>query len=336
MIGLSLKTFISGSLVSILLVPTTIILSWPTSTSAAIDKAACPHVDLSQKLGPPRNQGNTSWCYAYVAADLIGSAQGLTAPLRVSALDVAINYLTAAPDQLTTVFSRKASSQESKQLDQLAARLLRQDHESFEGKSIINRSYGLTWIAILAYQLRNGLCLEKQLPSQAESESEAPAYIENTLKEMVQVSRGPSANQTQSGNENDLSLKAIDSEIQKRCNQRIKMRAMIPMAQATTGEEVLPLILSQLKKSRPVGIGFSDSFLREGRSSKTPKGDHGGLIIGSRWSFNSSSCEFKLRNSSGKSCDRYHPDFRSGCENGDVWVRETDLSNSVFSVQWIR
>ncbi|MBL7557843.1 MAG: hypothetical protein JNM24_18585 [Bdellovibrionaceae bacterium] len=36
-----------------------------------LDERSCTDVDVSDQLGPIRNQGNIGWCYANVAADLL-------------------------------------------------------------------------------------------------------------------------------------------------------------------------------------------------------------------------------------------------------------------------
>ena len=52
--------------------------------------ATCTPVDLRKKLGPPRDQGKTGWCFAYSASDLLTAKLGK----EVSAVGVAINFKT--------------------------------------------------------------------------------------------------------------------------------------------------------------------------------------------------------------------------------------------------
>lgn len=56
----------------------------------------CSPVDHTARLGPPRNQGDSSWCYAHVAADLLTFHTGQ----RISAVDLAIQYSTASRREL--------------------------------------------------------------------------------------------------------------------------------------------------------------------------------------------------------------------------------------------
>ena len=58
----------------------------------ALASGNCSAVDHTALLGPPRNQGDSSWCYAHVAADLLTAHTGQ----RISAVDLAIQYSTAS------------------------------------------------------------------------------------------------------------------------------------------------------------------------------------------------------------------------------------------------
>jgi hypothetical protein len=50
--------------------------------------AGCSDLDLRPVLGEARDQGDTGWCFAHSAADLLTAAVGH----RISAMDVAVTY----------------------------------------------------------------------------------------------------------------------------------------------------------------------------------------------------------------------------------------------------
>lgn len=56
----------------------------------------CSAIDHTARLGAPRDQGDSGWCYAHVAADLLTAHTGQ----RISAVDLAIQYSTASRREL--------------------------------------------------------------------------------------------------------------------------------------------------------------------------------------------------------------------------------------------
>ena len=64
-----------------------IILSIGVSAYSADNVGSCYFIDKIPEMGPVRDQGNMGWCYANVAADLLGyhydnKLQFLSAPYR--------------------------------------------------------------------------------------------------------------------------------------------------------------------------------------------------------------------------------------------------------------
>ena len=67
-----------------------------TESVSAQPPETCSSVDFNSRLGPPRDQGDSGWCYAHVAADLLTAHTGQ----RISAVDLAIQYSTASRREL--------------------------------------------------------------------------------------------------------------------------------------------------------------------------------------------------------------------------------------------
>src|SRR4051812_42242013 len=68
-----------------------------------LKKTECAAFDVSEKMGPIRKQGSAEWCWAMVAADLIGYSQNLTPKNQVSAIDVAATELSSSHSQLDDI-----------------------------------------------------------------------------------------------------------------------------------------------------------------------------------------------------------------------------------------
>ena len=54
----------------------------------------CSEIDLRERFGPNRDQGSSEFCFAFVAADLIGEAIRLPPSQKISALGVAVSYMS--------------------------------------------------------------------------------------------------------------------------------------------------------------------------------------------------------------------------------------------------
>ena len=76
---------------SLLLFTCALLSNYFSSFSYAVEntEATCTRVDLSEVLGPPRDQGDASWCFAYAAADLLT----FYTHQKISAADIAFHEI---------------------------------------------------------------------------------------------------------------------------------------------------------------------------------------------------------------------------------------------------
>lgn len=90
------------------------------------------------------------------------------------------------------------------------------------------------------------------------------------------------------------------------------------------------------KPAQPLGIDFCSNLLHHGEGGRKYAsnrvlsegcGPHSALVIGRRKTF-FGRCQYLIRNSWGKECDRYNHDW--DCERGSVWVDETTLAPNTF------
>ena len=137
-------------------------------------RSTCSTIDLRASLGPPRDQGNTGWCYAFTAADLI--SQKLRT--RVSAFDIATGFSfndrsSISPnDRRFKEFVRKNPGA-LKRWDEAVGSQIKQltDEQVACLNTGVYQFGGIDEVAILLSNL-NGLCREESLPrTQSEIES---------------------------------------------------------------------------------------------------------------------------------------------------------------------
>jgi|GEM_PF-5893261 len=132
--------------------------------AAPIAREQCESIDFGPRLGPVREQLGTEWCWAMTAADLIGFQQGITPARQVAVVDVALAGLNMTPQRIkdsgaaTGSFSTYIMARdEADDQEVLAVRK--------RGLQLAGRQ-GWSMIGVLAYNGRERVCLESELPSQ--------------------------------------------------------------------------------------------------------------------------------------------------------------------------
>ena len=78
------------------------LLSIITIQSWALD-SNCPTKNYSDSFGEIRTGGGAQWCWAHVAADLIGFNQGVKPPDKISTIDVGLAFFGAGHESIESV-----------------------------------------------------------------------------------------------------------------------------------------------------------------------------------------------------------------------------------------
>jgi len=132
----------------------------------ALTQEQCPTVDLSDQFGPVRNQGKISSCFAFAVADLIGYSTGVAPAEQVSAIDVQMNMLAASEEEIRAAINNQKSFSNVRMNLQALPFLIEATAENKAKASPLDTfERGFTWLAAMAYNVRNGICTEKQMPS---------------------------------------------------------------------------------------------------------------------------------------------------------------------------
>ncbi len=339
-------------------------ISKPKSSQSSVrvlKREECVEYDVTKKMGAVRRQGVSEWCWAMVAADLIGYQQGITPREQVSAIDVAATTESTSNTEL----DRLALRLPKRFLDQNLMQTVF-SHKRHADVSALTESGGLVANGVLAYQRNLGWCSETQLPSIDEnnkdyfiqhilknklgddsktfSESEAIDYliglpIEKCLSpSFVTGSKGVvTSRQLQRALNEHASQKVKSTIDEKFCSSRKPLKPMVPFTIDVNGDNpewkrarVQLVAKAGATLKGPFGIAIRPDFLTMGREEGNGDGLHGVSVVAARWSEHG--CQFKIRNSYGPDCSTYHPTFKKGCDQGHVWLSEEDIANRMTDV----
>jgi hypothetical protein len=310
----------------------------------------CKYVDLTGKFPPTRDQDGVGWCFAYVAADLHSYYSGK----NISAIDAAMDYYERYPERFETKDGRTGSSPR-KQLSQHSGGYL---NEALNNIST------------------NGYCLESQISSEnnhggsatilqslSRFESDFDAYRTGSLRRqsMAETSQkcelqspipGPNIfknidcdalNKALSLGSGDAALHSLRRSA---CPQRQKLSERIHFSSeysfgsgANRSADQTREMMKQLNKSldlkNPVGVAFEvDKYI-----SSRPDGDflHAMIITGRKWNSKTGKCEFKFRNSWGRSCYTWKSPHKENCDSdGNIWFSEEALNEDLKQIYYRR
>jgi hypothetical protein len=269
----------------------------PEST-AMIGKDGCPTINYSSALGAVRNQKGSEWCWAMVAADLMGFAQGLDSQARISAADVVQScseFSGRLNNDKASIGIVNWSATQSHTIEEIFAEKKGQEIKSAAGYSI----FGAYCLAA-----KGSFCLESKMPT-----------------ERFLLSRAPFGNS------------GLKAQSQRLCPNRIPLkRVKVFFERFPKPLKVIPanVLAGWLKSGFPASIAFSKSVLIETKNTNKTSpadSDHEAVIAGMRWNENGNFCEFLVRNSWGQSCAQYRTIFSSKCTKQGVWLSEADIND---------
>lgn len=330
----------------------------------------CPETDYSKRMGLVRNQTSSSWCRAFVAADLITFHQKSE---PVSALDVAVTGLSS---NLVDQRSGYAEPGDFSYFYQ-KMRIISSGVDRKIGRPILNRTSVFDYVA--AYNIRERVCTEKEVPSQPPrafmgsdslfdpSNGEEISFLERELKKMGDVSRRAPSIQNQlmnlhldlnSGCQlsssplearlnfweefNQIALRNLHKNIEARCVSGPKPNPMkdenfYPHLSKKNHQNAAQIMAAWLRSGTPMEISYDSDFLDDERwkPAERPIVNHASVIAGMRWNEATDSCEFKIRNSWGPGCDAYASRFSGRCEAGNLWVTEDEVNQVTFALSRI-
>lgn len=285
-------------------------------------------VDLSGRFGPIKEQGQTQYCQAAVAADLLDEFFGHNNDSRISFLDIALHisvkndgtqsfldtYVTDRhPDNSQVMWTMDGKAYEYAEAYPFGGR-----------QNIYERTNYTSW-AIYSYTNLNlkGQCKESDLPS--EDESQNVLFLPNMIDSLKQKIKP----EISSSDKNESVNQQVAKEIFQSC-QRSVIPSVVPksinLMDHSPSQKVNELV-QLLDQGIPSGLSFNFMAVH-------PQADflHVSTLVG--YSNDGGKLAFKLRNSFGKKC-RADMFPVPKCKDGYLYIDASDLIPYASYITWI-
>ena len=315
---------------------------------------ACSNVELFDRLGPPRDQDGTAWCFANSAADLITAATGT----RVETFDVAFNLFFGDSQRVRNHPDSRLQSHIRK--SQFFARRLPEARRSpREFARALNSDTGVVNIGgedddVITMANARGLCRESNFRAGREH-LQPNRQVQENLREIWRLHQSQRTGRpgefcpVTSGTSPDTprglrpALRySMQQWIEQRCGERVPLRQpLVPVArrEATSVEEFFrnhPTprrrqeamgrlwreIDSTLDSGRPISIGFNANDLHADSNINARDADHSSVIAARRE--RNGQCEYFVRNHYGHQCG-YRAGIQCDSRLGGAWIRREHL-----------
>lgn len=293
--------------------------------------------EMREHFSTPRNQDSIGWCYAFAGADLM-SAEMKT---PISSLHTSLIY---------SQYREMSTMDYLKELvDPTPTPIKKYNTRNFK---FIKES-GFVDIAIIALNQRGRVCAEKALPFDQhlgrttmslirkmediklsvinkklqeklvceEISKVLPDYGLNTL-DFEMVSHSLMKDRL------DTTLDLMVRQYCKRNIVRVPARTVNSLnPKSATPKNFFDTINQTLNVGRPL------AYYYDVKSVATFSGLHASIITARRW--NQGKCEYKIRNTWGKSCAYYQKGIDCNREEGSFWLSDEKLKNSSTLVQYL-
>ena len=304
------------------------LLAFPTIVHAYYPTAekSCTEIDLrNDTLASVRDQGGISWCYAFTASDML--AYTFDKAERISAADLALNYNNSLIGRIMTGVDPNGTP-----------------HETGFNKVALSKA------------MKNGFCPEEVFPS------ENWIKVSNGKEEIIPMPQAMKEIADLHKDRNELTLENLPFHIAFKNVDREKFLELLKTKKLTTfynnlrhtacaddrqnfdtrwkvkmairNPKIFLRLSEQLELGRIVGLDYDSRILKNYESRGVKLSElHTSSIVGRRWNREHESCEYLIRDSHGVQCTRY--DQRYECENGNVWLKESQIYGSMTSLVYM-
>lgn len=279
--------------------------------------SACSSVDLREDARMPkiRMQGDVSWCYAAVAADLLSFKIGKT----ISYLDLA---LMSNPGKKALETKAGGSIDDVLDYAKKSGYCLEEEFPENQGKFHVARVNEEFKKIENLYFSRDRSCNGFDKTSEAFPHETLDGYLKilKKAKAPVQLVQG-----LESSN----------------CPKRIPTPphlTWVKNTRKTSGAKILEIVDTQLSQKNPVGIGYRN-HLRNLSQVGNPGDYHESSLVGRARNPETHQCEYLLRNQGGSFCingdgSNFY-DSRLKCEDGYIWVPRAVLEKDLNDYSYI-
>ena len=325
--------------------------------------AACARIDPPPPERMPLSQGDSAICFAYATADMVSQRVGR----RVSALDVANTFYFADPAQLARARDPRVARHVARRpdlLDEIARERNRVD-VNLDGNPTRKPFFdklegGEEDLASLMLNVK-GLCLARDLPSddgythvwpylkaRRTAAGLAPPinYCARATGATVEKMRDPVA---------DRANAEWFAHVERRCRRFVSPVPLLPVSyriaahqeefierkrrgdHATREERarMFAMIDYALDHKRNPTIGYS-FYLLQARAADDPDeyADHSSAVIGRRKV--GGACQYLVQDNTGELCFKFRPEIAARCTLGRIWLTESELADTLYSVIYLR
>jgi hypothetical protein len=306
---------------------------------------------LRKFFSTPRDQGEIGWCYGFAAADLLSAHLGAD----ISGFHVAAIHNSAARKNPRRWYLQEKIGKKIHQVHDWNEEPLAMRQETYEGAPMVhNKSYSP--LALRDVMKHGYVCRENDLPFDPVHTSRfiyVLEFIRATRKD-IRKSGGLSEDQlcaiSQKLEPLNLALDAseiIEMTLSKDLNHtlaqiakaqckheavivpRFKVKEMptIQQSKKTNSKEFLSNISNLLANGKPVEVTYNTNEYTE------VSGMHSSIVVARRW--HNGKCQFKIRNSWGKSCALYKSTVDCEEETGSFWVNDEHFAKATRSSYYI-
>jgi len=297
--------------------------------STADDRAACQKADAREALGPVRFQDDTSWCFAFAAADLL--TYRFRTELkgeRVSDVYTALTYTQMyAGDPYSDAGGLARLTIEAAERRGLCPQSV--EEEALQRGPLGSLSQKLETLRLLKtlYDRGETAALDRKLEELARSHSIVTAVPRDQLMKALRDS-------------DRWTFPMVFADLLCGSNRykplkRDRVKSMIKWVSGR--RRMLAAIDQQLSAGNIVAIGYYSDFLLLGPSAPQ-QNRHMSSLVGRRWNAGRNQCEYLIRNSFGPQCLGYSDAFRTpeNCQSGHIWAPRSILEKNLFSLTYIR
>lgn len=294
--------------------------------------------NIQDQLGEVRNQDGLGWCFATMMADLFSAETGQ----RLSDFEMGLHYFKEygpkySVSKLSSGSPFKLARQVVREGSCLEKNLPSNERMIAESAALLEKS-GWNQNVFLEAGIRaienvRGLSVDKLL----QYDKAACQAMESAQAMFPGVSDIQILSAITTSASNERLMKILVSYTCERAplalapNFRFRQLTAHPEGKHPQGFHLLPSLDKQLKKGKPVGVGYWPSRF----FNAAPKDRHTSVIVGRE--FRDGVCKYLVRNSFGPGCGHYKAPYGKpeNCQNGHFWVSEKDFVETADVLEFI-
>ncbi len=293
------------------------------------EEANCSSVDLRSNFpGGVLNQGQSNWCFSYIAADLLSFYTGVV----VSPNDLAISQ------------HRRIRDMKRAQWESLPEKC-RGDFSHDDSEIALGS--GNLW-KTLNIAIHDGACSWNRMPADKTSLldkdfkilhkdfrenkfSDASLEIAQTYFTKIQLNDLQKAGEEKSFIDFLTALRNVSCEGEISLASGLKVGFFDPSDRSQYAP-VMRRMENLLNQGTPLALGYGGQILWNNKLRDQPY-SHTGTLVGRRFNRSKNQCEYLVRNTWGVDYKKYHSDYDS--EQGHIWIPRDLFKTNLYGFAYL-